>query len=293
MKASIGFLVFLLLFFSCRKEDLQSASGNPAIIKIPSKVTSFKQDGKIILRQVTFSYDQHNRCIEILEKLNLSDIDNGALKTISRCVFFYNGDELLPYRMYQDGDENVGTTSDVYFSYNTEGRKSGDSIIYTIGSAGAKYLKMAEYKYAKDLLYFRRSQISISGDPFYVPLNFNDTAYFSGENVTRFHVDKIYFLGKSTFEYDTKINPFRYLNISEAYLKIGPDLLEKWPFIFDFGNMNVLGYSRNNILKFNSYLGSRANLEFTFTYDNDGYPATAKARLGANNYISDIIYEYW
>lgn len=267
-------LASAVALFSCQKEISDTGSPVPEPGgKFLSKVTRTLPDRTFI---DSFEYDAQNRCTKYVELYyTVSQGPNNPY--IYFYDFHYNGTQTLPYKIT---DTSQGREMIWLIEYDAQQRKIVDSIVYlTTDEKQVSYYTYTANRIVANTVY------SVSG----VPVSFiKDTFDYDGNNCTRFagvvQQQSTVFMWQYAMTYDTHINPFSKMNISNAVL---------------FGANNILGdftgLNKNNYLT-ETYSSpdpttTPRTTSYQYTYDADGYPlsstfqdATDPSRFGSEKY---------
>ena len=247
-----------------------------------------------VLRKWEWKYDNLNRCTELLESMRFNF--NDTFRVFARSTFFYFGASNSPFRVFQDQYE-ANIKSDVYFKFNSEGKKIQDSIIYT-HPANGQLLKIFDYKHEGSFVFghFRMANISWKDPSTDFTFNTHDTMYLSGGNTVVVRKQFRSFsrqVEKYSFTYDNRINPLTQQNIA-AFYQLGPDLnYNRW-LLLEATNKNlaIIGFNKNNITSFYETNSPQTVVSYSYIYDNDNYPIESIISFSYTSEISKVTYEY-
>jgi hypothetical protein len=204
----INFLLFLLLgisisFTSCTKDNDSKDTTTPPVTKkyYVSKTTN--EDGTYT--QMTYSADK------LITKTE--DFDAQGNSTGDYTLITYASGKISVFDVYESG----AVTTQLSFSYNANG--GFDKVnISTDPGTGLEPVGYFQYTYAGTKI----AQVSTFGEFIGQPIEVAKSLFtYSGDNVTLkqdYSMNATFTLeltGTSTFEYDTKTNPYRNIGVND------------------------------------------------------------------------------
>jgi len=253
------------------QESFSQANIAPEVIgkqQLLTREVSFTSNNPDLKRVREFSYDDQDRCTQVI----VGTIDSSKpapVLTVSRVLtFFYDGASLLPYKAATVRTVFPNLVTDYFYKYDEKGIKVQDSV-RVLNQANEPADRVVNYQYGKDLIV---ATPELTGFPiFFNPFDslFTDNANIikkvsttptpNGDQVLTF-----------TFEYDKKINPYAAINIYNSLYFTNPALGIGYNVPTE---SHYIGFNRNNITAF-SLEGFKTVV--VYEYDKFKYPVKSE-----------------
>lgn len=259
VKLLCGIFVLMIVFSSCQKEisaddfdPIDPPAANDSIYLNKAYFLTDLGTGMDTVVTATLQYDSRKRIVSWTDSTTADNNDEPY--TISY-QYFYNGNDTVPYKVISLWDDLL--TADDYdstiafFTYDANGRKLKDSVVYHeySGGAGSSSLQLTNYTYAAGKMYGETKTETLTPSSFIEMRRDSATLNAAGDIVQ----NKSYLLDGGSYElaetmnltYDTKISPFTYLTSYAAHKSFPYQMLE----LFDHvAKANILTENSTTIL---------------------------------------------
>lgn len=153
IRALIIMLFSAIVFISCGKDDNPDNSTNPTDDNYLSRYYFLYDDGSGTAElegSISYSYDNLKRVTVMLDSTTYNP--SGNLLPFSRSEYFYNGNDLLPYKAVTTTHPESTSEYDTlvsFYTYNTAGKVITDSTLSAQHSTGSdyytKYIRSYQY----------------------------------------------------------------------------------------------------------------------------------------------------
>ncbi len=269
----IVLVIALLTSTSCKKDSNPNNSTNPTDDNYLSRYYFLYDDGSgtaELEESISYSYDNLKRVTIMLDSTTYNP--SGNLLPFSRSEYFYNGNDLLPYKQvittHPDSNPEYDTLVSFY-TYNSAGKLVTDSTLSATHSGGYDYYTkfIRSYQYNGTTATSSNIITTTNSGGTYVSTMTDNAQLDQNGNIIQNTRDRGSEIVQSTITWDNNPSPFAKLSNFQTFA------------IFPFGEtfFYEMPKTNNRLHITETTTGGSPHFyeeDFTnkYTYNTDGYP---------------------